>query len=90
MCNSLDKPIPFEVARCSYYHEKDPDLSRYKGALNLTYNRKQQKLLVIENRNFFETRYLTIEQYREECAPTLEEQPKATEAEPKTVTATVN
>jgi hypothetical protein len=62
-----DNLIPFPVARCSYYREKDPDLKRYRGALELTFDKKKKKLLVITSHGLFNTKYQTVEEYRAEC-----------------------
>lgn len=59
-----NEKITFPVARCSFYHEKDPDLSRYHGALEIHYDKKKKKLFILDRRGFFENTYVTVAEYR--------------------------
>ena len=72
--------IPFPVARCSFYHEKDPDLSRYRNALELLYDKKKRQLLILESRGIFENKYVTVEEYRAALKEAPEQQPKTRKA----------
>jgi len=68
MCAELKKRIPFEVTECSYYQQRDPNIRAFRNALNLEYDRKKKRLMIIEVTGPFERdNYRTIEQYNAWC-----------------------